>query len=251
MLWLIEYLYMTIDQFKIPPNWNSDKLSRFIHLAMHNSVATFNNKKDEYETLKNINDCFEIIKDDFKNTTNIFEALLLMRSHSSYYAACRLAMSGQVPETFVMLRNGLENALYALHIKRNQKAGDIWLKRHDNEKSLKATRNEFTYKKIITTLEKTDRSLFATAKVLYETSIDSGAHPNEQAITSSLTVNISDDKIDLKQVYLTVEDLQIVRGLKSTAQVGLCSLYIFRHIFKEQFDIMGITSIMDRYRSKL
>jgi hypothetical protein len=242
---------MTNNQLQIPPNWNTDLLSQFMQLSMHNIFATFHNKKKEYNTLKDINECYQKIIDHLLNTPDLLEGLLLLRSHSAYYAACRLAMSSQVPETFVVLRSSLENALYALHIKKNPTAGEIWLKRHDNEDTLKDTRKEFTYKNVIETLEKTDSSICKTTKNLYERAIDFGAHPNEQAITSSLKLIDTESRREFRQLYLTADDLQLSHGLKSTAQAGLCTLYIFRHIFKERFDIMGITSVMDRYRTKL
>ncbi len=177
---------MSSNNIQLPPDWDSDPISHFIQLSIQNIFATFHNMKEEYQDLKGINECFQKIIDHLLNTPNFLEALFLLRAHSAYYAACRLAMSGQVPETFVILRSCLENALYALHIKNNPASGEVWLKRHDDENSLRATRNEFKYGNIIETLAKADSSLHATAKLLYERTIDFGAHPNERAMTSKL-----------------------------------------------------------------
>lgn len=242
---------MLNSNLQLPPNWDADPISHFIQLSMQNSFATFHNMKKEYQELKGINECFQKIIEHLLNTPDFLEALFLLRTHSAYYAACRLAMSGQVPETFVILRSCLENALYALHIKKNPTSSEIWLRRHDDENGLKVTRNEFTYRNIMETLAKTDSSLHSTAKLLYERTIDFGAHPNERAITSSLRVEETESRIKYKQLYLTADNLHLSHSLKSTAQVALCALYIFRHIFKERFDIIGITPIMDKYRSEL
>jgi hypothetical protein len=242
---------MTSDDLPKPHGWKTDSLSQFINLAMHNVFATFDNKRREYLILRDINDIYQKIIDHLINTPNFLEAMLLLRAHSAYCAACRLAMSGQVPETFVILRSCLENALYALHINRKAESGEIWLNRHTNDESLKATRREFSYRNIICTLEETDKSLCSTARLLYERTIDFGAHPNERSLSSSLKVIKGDERVEYKQLYLSGDNLQLDHALKSTAQVGLTSLYLFYHIYKERFEIVGLTQKMERLRSFL
>ena len=242
---------MTNQGLPKPNNWNTDSLSKFIHLAMHNVFATFDGKRREYQILREINDFFQNIIDHLINAPDFLGAMFLLRAHSAYCAGCRLAMSGQVPETFILLRGCLENTLYALHINRNPDTGEIWLKRHEDDESLKATKGEFTYRNVIGTLEKTDKSLCSTTRHLYERTIDFGAHPNERAFSSSLKIIEGEDRTEYKQLYLSGNNLQLDHALKSTAQVGLTSLYIFRHIFKERFDIIGLTQKMDHDRSFL
>jgi len=58
-------------------------------------------------------------------------------------------------------------------------------------------------------------------------------------------------RTEFQQLYLIGDTKQLSNGLKSTAQVGLCALYILRHVFKERFDIIGVTEKMEQYRSIL
>jgi hypothetical protein len=242
---------MIIQKQEPPPRWASDDLTTFIQMATDNIAATFHNKKNAFNILKDIDSYFLIITDHLLNAPDFLASLFLFRTHSAYRAACRLSLSGQVPETFVLLRSCIEYPLYALHINGNPELGEKWIDRHKDEESFKSVRNEFQYGRVIKTLETIDPAICRTSKLLYERSIDFGAHPNERSITSSMKVIKGRDRIEYKQIYLAQDSKQLSHGLKSTAQVGLCALYIFRHIFKERFDILGITQKMDQYRDIL
>jgi len=240
-----------IQKQEMPPEWANDDLTSFIQMATENIAATFHNKKGAFNVLKDIDSYFQIIIDNLLNAPDFLASLLLLRTHSAYRAACRLSLSGQVPEAFVLLRSCIEYSLYALHINKNPEAGGKWIKRHEDEESLKSAKNEFQFGRVIKTLETIDPSICQTSRLLYERSIDFGAHPNERSITSSLKVIKGNDRIEYKQLYLAKDGKHLSHGLKSTAQVGLCTLYILRHIFKERFDIIGVTQKMDQYRSIL
>lgn len=242
---------MIVQKQDMPPGWASDDLTAFIQMATENIAATFHNKKKAFNILKEIDNYFMIITDHLLNAPDFLASLLLFRTHSAYRAACRLSLSGQVPETFVLLRSCIEYPLYALHINSNKEAGEKWIDRHKDEESFKAAKNEFKYGRVIKALETIDPSICRTSKLLYERSIDFGAHPNERSITSSLKVIEKGDRVEYKQLYLAKDSKHLSHGLKSTAQVGLCALYIFSHVFKERFDILGITHKMDQYREIL
>jgi hypothetical protein len=46
----------------------------------------------------------------------------------------------------------------------------------------------------------------------------------------------------MKVLYLTADRETIAGTLKSVAEIGLCSLMIFRHVFPQRFDLLGIIS---------
>jgi hypothetical protein len=242
---------MIMQHQEPPPGWASDDLTSFIQMATDNIAATFHNKKRAFNALKDIDSYFQSIIDNLLNAPDFLASLLLLRTHSAYRAACRMSLSGQVPEAFVLLRSCIEYSLYALHINKNPEAGEKWINRHQDEEALKSAKNEFTYGRVIKTLETIDSSIYQTSRGLYERSIDFGAHPNERSITSSLKIIKGKDRIEFQQLYLASDGKLLSHGLKSTAQVGLCSLYILRHIFKERFDIIGVTQKMDKYRAIL
>lgn len=233
-----------------PDNWATDSLSKYIDVAIKNIGATFANDKNEYPLISEIDRIYLEIAQALNNPgERIIEAILLYRSHSSFRAAAMLAMSGMVPETFVQLRNCLENALYSLHIQKNEGYGEIWLNRHTDDDSLKAVKNHFKMVNVKKTLQETDANNYEVAQKLYDRTIDFGAHPNEMASTSSLAITEENGDIKLQQTYLTGGDMQQRHAMKTAAQVGVCTLYILRKIFKERFDILGLTEKLDKLRN--
>lgn len=224
-----------------PPGWGEESLSDFIDQATKNVFATFHNKKAEYGILLEIDDCYKTMVDNLLNPLDFLPGMFLMRAHSAYRGACRLSMSGQCPETFTLLRNCIENSLYALHVFKNDGADEIWARRHDDEASLKKARMEFTYRNVTKTLEDENPGIAEATKELYERCIDFGGHPNERAITSSMKIKETENGKEYQQVYLTGDSIEMEHALKSTAQTGLSSLFIFRPIYKERYDILGIT----------
>jgi len=195
---------MKIEQHESPPGWTDDDLTSFIQMATNNIIATFHNKKREFNMLKDIDSFFQAVIDNLLNAPDLLAGMLFLRAHSAYRAACRMSLSGQIPEAFVLLRSCIEYSLYALHINRNPEAGDKWINRHENNEALQYARNEFQFKNVIKTLETIDPSICRTSRLLYERSIDFGAHPNERSITSSLKIIEEGDRIEYKQLYLYI-----------------------------------------------
>ncbi len=71
------------------------------------------------------------------------------------------------------------------------------------------------------------------------------------SVTSNMIVNENEESTEYLQIYLTGNDMNLAHALKTVAQAGLGSLYIFRNIYKERFDILGITAKIDPLRNKL
>ena len=237
---------------EFPDSWTNDSLSEYTDTAINNIAATYANNKTEYPLISKVDSIYLDIAQGLNNPGGrVVESILLFRSHASFRASAMLAMCGMCPETFVQLRNCLENALYSLHIYKNKGYDEIWLNRHTDEDSLKAVKNKFKMFDVKKTLEKTDPLNYKVSSQLYDRTIDFGAHPNEMASTSSLTIEKNKGDIKFEQSYLTGGTMQQQHAMKSTAQVGVCSLYVFREIFKNRFDILGLTAKMDKLRDVL
>ncbi|RKZ45967.1 MAG: hypothetical protein DRQ58_09475, partial [Gammaproteobacteria bacterium] len=71
------------------------------------------------------------------------------------------------------------------------------------------------------------------------------------AVTSSLEIKHDESKSTYKQDYLSGGTDVHMHAIKSTAQVGLCSLLIFEQIYKEKFAILGVTEELRYLKSKL
>ena len=232
------------DSQRIPPNWADDSLSKFIQDTIDNTYATFHNLKPPYNRLKDIHIAFRKIVDNIENTPDWFATFFLVRSHSALLGAVRLALSGQVPEAYMVLRGCLENALYGFYVTRKAESRETWLRRHDNEESKKKVRKEFKISNLIDLLEKEDDRLRNIAKDLYERTIDYGGHPNERALLSVTTKHVDENKTKFQSAYLIGNEPALKLCLKSCSQIGVCSLSIFQMIYKERFDILGLSDAL-------
>jgi hypothetical protein len=232
---------------RIPDNWSKDGLSDFIQKTIINTFATFENFKREYSLLSSIFDFYQRLADNLLNPLCFMPAVFFLRSHSAYCAGCRLSLSAQVNETYVVLRNCLEYALYAFYIGKYPESEDVWIKRHESEESMKLMKKVFQIVNLRKTLKTFDSSLCNSLNHLYDRCIDYGGHPNEKGVISSMRIIEGETRTELKQIYLFGEDSpQFLLGLKTTAQVGICALYVFRLIFKERFDILGLSEDIGR-----
>lgn len=225
----------------LPPRWGADNLSAFVDTAFRNALATYANKPKQYVVLSQIATAFQTIGENLLNAKTLVGALLLLRSHSAYLGACRFALSGQSTEAFPVLRACLEYGLYAIHIHKNPDLAEVWVKRHDGEASMRQQRQRFNHTTVAESLKQQDPTLHTTIESLYQHCIDFGAHPNERAVTGSMKLIEGEDRHEFKQLYLHGDSLTLDHILKTTAQIGLGALFMFEHLFKERFAILGLS----------
>ena len=95
-------------------------------------------------------------------------------------------MSAQVPETYIILRSALENALYGYYFHCSPASRKTWLRRHDNAEYKKKVKNEFQIRRLLIELAKSSRFQAQKLEKLYDRTIDYGAHPNERGLFQSL-----------------------------------------------------------------
>src|SRR5207249_3182286 len=98
-----------------------------------------------------------------------------------FVGAVRMAASGQLPETFMLLRGVIENALYALHIKRDPAPpalAQIWIRRSLGDTQEKQVRSEFAVGNVMKTLQAESVQIHSVTADLYGRCLDLGAHPN-------------------------------------------------------------------------
>src|SRR5205823_2004225 len=112
--------------------------------------------------------------------SRLLPRLFVVRAHSAFLGATRVALSGQVPETFCLLRLAIELAWYALHIAddASSRRAKIWLARGDNDAATHACRTNFTVKNVHATHQRLAPARAVSARRLYDLLIDLGAHPN-------------------------------------------------------------------------
>ena len=236
-----------------PPLWGRDRLSDFIDRARQNAFATYANLRDSWALLEKVNEAFWNFNENLLNLSpdNAFVAFFSLKAHSSYLGAIRLSTSGQLPECYMVLRGCLESSLYGFYLHKNPESGATWLKRHEDETSKRKVRREFRLDQMLALLASSDASTGEIASDLYEFTIDYGAHPNERALTSNLLITETDTARRFELQYLSGHSPELDLCLKTNAQVGVCSLLIFRLIYRERFDILGISEELQALRREL
>jgi hypothetical protein len=155
--------------------------------------------------------------------------------------AVRLAFATQVPEGYMVMRGILENALYGFYIFKNPKLAKIWLKRDESQATKREVKKKFQIGPILDLLQKVDPELGRVTRILYETSIDFGAHPNEKSLSCSLKKTEEEGAIRFDLMYLTGNPLPIKLCLKSISRIGVACIKIAGLIIPERFKIMGLS----------
>jgi hypothetical protein len=227
-------------------NRSPDSLSQFLYQAALKSHETIDAFHSQYSRLVDIDAAFVRIQENLDDSDEWFAALMFLRTHASYRATVRLAVSGQLPETYAILRATIENALYGLYLSRNKSSVDTWLQRNDSPRFKQLVRSEFTIASLMRLLKTLDQRTHGIAEHLYDLAIDMGAHPNQFSLTGNLRIEASVNKTLLKVAYLSGDALGIQVSLKTAAQLGVCCLSIFRHVFEKRFELLGITQLLGK-----
>jgi hypothetical protein len=231
---------------KKPPEWGNDSLSVFFKDAEYNNRVTALNLPAEYDLLQSVHTVFKKFEDLIAKDTReefLVPRFLMVRTHSSYLAGLRLAMSGQVSEAFSVLRSVVECAWYALHIAKDPKGterAEIWLRRNENAVAKSRCKSEFSITKVRQTHEDLDPNTVADLHKLYENLIDFGAHPNQFGVMMAMRKSGDDRQLDFSVGILHAEPLPIALALKMAVGVALGALKTFQLVFPERFTIIGI-----------
>jgi hypothetical protein len=219
---------------EMPLGWGYDKLSAFLQRVKDRQIATFANVSSAFNILREVDDCFVYISDSIaKSQTSRLSLIFLARCHFAYRAACGTSMTGQSPETFVLLRSCLEYSGYALLIYQEPHLEMVWLHRHDGGDAHGKMLNAFKATKAKKAVQSIDPGLGDWYSDLYENAIDFGGHPNPKGVTPIIRC----DEDSFSHIDLHEDGLFLHHCLDSTARAGICSLYVFHEILPERFNL--------------
>jgi len=236
----------------VPPNgWGEDSLSEFIGFTLHNTFHTFACAKPWYAKLREVHDIFWEVVQNVANTEHVLPPFFIPRAHSAYLAAVRLVLSGQLPEAYMCLRGCLENALYSFHIHKTPGDSELYLCRDDDDQKLKEFKKVFHPSPFLDELEQDDKQIAGLARELYERSIEYGAHPNPRGMLASMKIKKEERRVYFTSEYLLEDKLARAVCVKTAAQTGVCSLYIFRLTLEARFNLLGVTDKLLRVRRGL
>ena len=218
---------------KEPPAWGQDPLTSFFQSAFDNRKATFASNRF-FRLLIDIDMIFEAALRDFVNPENQICVLLAQRGHSAFRACCEYAASGQLAECFPLLRSVLEYYVYALHISKYPKYGEVWVRRHDSKAQFDESRSKFEQHKLKLTLSNTNPELERIYKFLYQRTIDFGAHPNVRAVTGNMKMSTTVDAQYYETIYLHKDGLAMDHALKTSCEIALLCIEILPYLFQSR-----------------
>jgi hypothetical protein len=240
-----------------PPNWGNDSLSQFFKEADRNARVAAANYPSVFESLQRVDSAFhraaEIVEKD-SEWTRLVPRFLLIRTHSSFLAAIRAGMSGQIGEAFVLLRAVIEQSWYALHMATGPEAElrtDIWLMRNESSAATGKCKAEFTVKNVRSTHEGLDLAAAAELQQLYEKLIDYGAHPNQMGVFTSIKSHESETAVGFQVGILHPAELPVMVTLRLGMAVAIGALKIFLLIYPERFLLMDFEPELQRLIAEL
>lgn len=223
-----------------PAEWGKDPLSCFLQYAQENSILTYCHFPQVFQQLMRIDAIFQLASEVHFPARNLLLPLFLLRARGAFLAAVRLAISGQVVETYAVTRSCLENALYGHYMHVNPDKALVWLKRADSLGQTKECRNSFTFAIVKDALKKTDAPLCSRIVGLYERSIDYGAHPNVLGHLTTSQISREGGHVDI--LGPGGDPWKI--AVQTSAEVGICSLLVYQKILPDKFAEKGIQGLL-------
>jgi hypothetical protein len=182
-----------------------------------------------------------------ENAKPLMCGVLCHRCQYAYKAAAGMSLSGQAVEAFVMARSCLEYAGYALTIFNKPELESVFTNRHVSDADMQAQKEAFRIGQIKNVIESFDPQLATIFNELYQRSIDFGGHPNPHGTFSAMKIEDSESPV-LSMTAFVTDPPALQHAMKSVAQVGLAALFIFQHIFKANFELLGIREEMNKLR---
>jgi hypothetical protein len=194
-----------------PSGWGMDRLGNFLETAQLNTEASFVLSKNLYARLIDKDAHFSVMEDVTiqhlikglrdKHPNQVLsgkqikdeewmETYFFKQAHSCFLGATRLAMSGQVPQAYMVMRGLLENAMYCFRVHHNPTLKIVWLNRGAD---LKACKDNFRTFQIWEDFRNHAPShIYTRLNGLYDKTVDDGAHPNVNAYVQN-AVYVSKD----------------------------------------------------------
>jgi hypothetical protein len=210
------------------------------------------NAADLYTLLQHVHGTFEqvaAVTEKENNEHLIPTRLLMARAHAAWLAAVRLGMSGQVVETYPLVRVIVENAWYALHLAKDPappSRAEVWLRRSEDDAAEKRCATEFSIRNVRTTHALLDTANEAALYEVYKWTIAFGGHPNERGVLSATAWTDTGATYAYAVSQLTDKPVLIAAALKAGIEAAIGALRTFRLVFPERFAIVGLDRDVER-----
>ena len=229
---------------RTPPGWGKDELTKFLQDTHQQQYGTFHNKKEAVGRLVAIDELFVRVSKNWLNPPSAVEAMLFQRCHAAFRAAAGEAMAGQAVECYRQCRGMLENAAYAVHIRRDPSLVTVWLNRHQDEAGMNASKKAFQHGTVAASVAAANPDAGQRFEELYKRTIDWGGHPNERSVTANMNIIEEPDRRVVQAIMLHGDGVELDMALKTTAQCGLVSLELLQVLYNTEFEMLGIDAEM-------
>jgi hypothetical protein len=227
-----------------PPGWAEDELTKFLQQTHQQQYASFHNKKEAVGRLVAIDELFVRVSTHWLNPPSEVEAMLFLRCHAAFRAAAAEAMAGQAVECYRQCRRMLENAAYAVHIRRDPSLATVWLNRHRDDAGMRASKKAFQHVAVAASVSAGNKHAGERFEDLYQRTIDWGGHPNERSVTGNMRIIEEPDRRLMLAIVLHGDGPELDMALKTVAQSGMVSLELLQVLYNAKFEILGINAAM-------
>lgn len=229
-----------------PNGWGNDTLTQYLETCRGNQFATFANKRSEVIDLTTIDGMFRKLLEGAVNPRPFLPAGFLLRAHSAFLAATGSVLAGQLHEAQALLRACLEQGGYAHFIGDDHQRWERWMNRHESPDSTKIVRREFHHTKICECLAVANTDLGGVYSILYDRTIEFGAHPNVHGASLGSSVeDTEDDGLRLLTFFLHAEGPKLDFALRTAAQVGICVMRIAQLIYPTRMQATGVQVLLE------
>ena len=234
-----------------PPEWGNDCLSEFLQAMHENTFCRFVHDKQLFTRLGEIAEAYGPVISHLSGASDWFAALFIPRAHSAWLAGVRLALGGQPPEAYAVLRACLENSLYCFYLSGNSERAETFLRKHDDDAWFRKMRNEFRPSRFLNLLRQTNERAARVASVLYQRTIDYGAHPNPRALLTSMCMSDVNGRRHVDVGYTALDPAALALCFTTGAQIGISSLDIIAIAEPNLFQDAGFGERLDKLRQGL
>lgn len=235
----------------VPFDWGRSELTQFLDIAEVQAHAS-------YVVLSQWVHAIESVDRNLTEQAPVFfheidpprrtAAKLFLRSFGTFRGACRLALSGQTFEATVLTRSIIESAVYGWACAHSQAHRDAWEHRSDGDDMKQAARRLFRWSSLRELLREANADLDDRIHLLYEQTIECGAHPNIDGVSlGSEFRQIEKNRYAISTIFLHGEDAVLLAVLDLLRVMELVYRLLDLTIH-DRLRILGVDQQVDQER---
>jgi hypothetical protein len=137
-----------------------------------------------------------------------------------------------------------------VHIFRDPPTAKLWLNRHKDESSTKTARSAFSHTRVAASVTAANHDVGQRFEILYQQTIDFGAHPNLLAVTCSIDV-VKEDGLAHANVSYLGDGPALDMALMTTARCSVCALELIQCVYPARFEKLGISAALPELKRSL